>query len=105
MSHTLGVNITAFACQLALFLAQSRFPAFHSKCPAFICVFRVEKSVLYALCSATSGIPTTQQPASSAGQSKFSLQKWYFVLRFAGLLISCDLVRPRRARITHPGLL
>ena len=34
------------------FLAPSRFPAFHLKCPAFFCVFGVGKNALFALCSA-----------------------------------------------------
>ena len=51
------------------FLAPSRFPAFHLKCPAFLAYFKVEKNALYALFSASSGTQTTRQPASSARQS------------------------------------
>ena len=63
-----GVNITAFGPKLVHFYAVklSRF---------FCCVFRVGKNALYAaFCSASSGNQTTQQPASSAQQSKFALQ-------------------------------
>ena len=40
----MGVNITAFGHKIKLFLAPSRFPAFHLKCPAFVCAyFQLEK--------------------------------------------------------------
>ena len=39
----IGVNITAFGRKLMLFLAPSRFPAFHLKCPAFFAYFQLEK--------------------------------------------------------------
>ena len=42
----IGVNSTAFGRKLKLFLAPSRFPAFHLKCPAFF-VFRVGKNARF----------------------------------------------------------
>ena len=40
---SIGVNSTAFWRKLTLFLEQSRFPAFHSKCPAFLAYFELAK--------------------------------------------------------------
>ena len=43
-----------FRAQTHAFLAPSRIPAFHLKCPAFFLAFPVGKNALYVLCSASS---------------------------------------------------
>ena len=59
------------------FLAPSRFPAFHLKCPAFLRISSW-KNALYA---ASSGSQTTRQPASSARQRDINdYETVYFVI-------------------------
>ena len=83
----IGVNSTAFGRKLTLFLASSRFPAFHLKCPAFFGVFRVEKNALYALFSTSSGTQTTRH-------SLFKLVKGCVFCLFVKLRLSPHCVGP-----------
>ncbi len=68
------------------FLAASRFPAFHLKCPSFLRISSW-KNALYA---ASSGSQTTRQPASSDRQRDINdSETVYFVIQDHHLIVTC----------------